>query len=174
VAQRSAVSDWVARGAHWLTVIQLSDGSRRYRARYRDPGGPQHEKRYARKVDAQRWLNEATSALVTQTWTAPERGRVTVAAWAEQWLAAQTSIKPSTHYRYGSLLRAHVLPRWGRHRLRDVTHADVAAWVAQLRAQGSAPATVRQTHRVFSLLLGLAVRDGRIPRTPPTAYRCQE
>jgi integrase len=103
---------------------------------------------------------------VMQTWTAPERGRVTVAAWAEQWLAAQTSIKPSPRYRYGSLLRAHVLPRWGRHRLRDVTHADVAAWVAQLRAQGSAPATVRQTHRVFSLLLGLAVRDGCIPRDP--------
>jgi hypothetical protein len=63
-----------------ITVLHLSDGSRRYRARYRDPGGRQHEKRYARKVDAQRWLNEATSALVTQTWTAPERGRVTVAA----------------------------------------------------------------------------------------------
>lgn len=33
-------------------------------------------------------------------------------------------------------------------------------------SQGSAPSTVRQTHRVFSLLLGLAVRDGRIPRNP--------
>jgi hypothetical protein len=64
----------------------------------RSPGA-QQEKRYARKVDAQRWLDEATSALVTQTWTAPERGRVTVGAWAEQWLAAQTGIKPSTRYR---------------------------------------------------------------------------
>ncbi|WP_232807263.1 tyrosine-type recombinase/integrase [Geodermatophilus chilensis] len=69
-------------------------------------------------------------------------------------------------YRCGSLLRTHVLPTWGRYRLADVTHADVAAWVAQLRANGSAPATVRQAHRVFSLLLGLAVRDGRIPRNP--------
>ena len=38
--------------------------------------------------------------------------------------------------------------------------------MARLRAHGSAPATVRQTHRVFSLLLALAVRDGRIPRNP--------
>jgi len=63
-------------------------------------------------------------------------------------------------------LRAHVLPAWGDYRLAHVTHADVATWVAQLRTQGSAPGTVRQSHRVLSLLLDLAVRDGRIPRNP--------
>src|SRR3712207_4232158 len=151
-----------------ISRITLSDGSTRYRARYRNPGGRQHERRFARKVDAQRWLDEATSALVTQTWTAPERGRVTVAAWSEQWLATQTGIKSSTRYRYGSLLRTHVLPLWGSYRLADVTHAEVAAWVARLRSNGSAPSTVRQAHRVFSLLLDLAVRDGRIPRNPAT------
>src|SRR4051794_34408683 len=119
-----------------------------------------------RKVDAQRWLDEQTSAIVTQTWTAPERGRVTVDVWAEQWLAAQTGLKPSTLYRYRSLLRVQILPRWGRHRLADVTHAEVAAWVAQLVAGGLAPATVRQAHRVLALVLTLAVRDGRIPRNP--------
>jgi len=149
-----------------ITGTKISDGTSRYRARYRDAGGRQHEKRFVRKVDARRWLDEATSALVTQTWTAPERGRITVNAWAKRWLEAQTGIKPSTRYRYGSLLRTHILPTWGQYRLADITHADVAAWVARLRSQGSAPATVRQTHRVFSLLLGLAVRDGRIPRNP--------
>ncbi len=149
-----------------ITVDVLSDGSKRYRSRYRDAGGRQHEKRFKRRVDAQRWLDEQTSAIVTQTWTAPERGRVTVEAWAEQWLAAQTGLKPSTLYRYRSLLRAQLLPRWGRHRLADVTHAEVAAWVAQLVAGGLAPATVRQAHRVLALILTLAVRDGRIPRNP--------
>jgi integrase len=120
--------------------VRISDGTFRYRARYRDPSGRQHERRFPRKVDAQRWLDEATSALLTRTWTAPERGRVTVAEWAERWLAAQTGIKPSTHYRYSTLLRAHVLPAWGNHRLADVTHADVATWVAQLRQGGSGPA----------------------------------
>jgi hypothetical protein len=79
-----------------ITRITLSDGTSRYRARYRDPSGRQHEKRFARKADAQRWLDEATSALVTQTWTAPDRGRVTVTAWADQWLSAQTQVKLST------------------------------------------------------------------------------
>jgi len=81
-----------------ISRITLSDGSTRYRPRYRDPGGRQHERRFARKVDAQRWLDEATSALVTQTWTAPERGRITVADWADRWLSSQTgsSRAPST------------------------------------------------------------------------------
>ena len=79
-----------------ITVDVLSDGSKRYRSRYRDARGRQHEKRFMRKVDAQRWLDEQTSAIVTQTWTAPERGRVTVDVWADQWLAAQTGLKPST------------------------------------------------------------------------------
>jgi integrase len=149
-----------------ISTVTAPDGSKRYRARYREAGGRQHEKRCRRKVDAQQWLDEQTSALVTQTWTASERGRVTVEVWVEQWVAAQTGLKPSTLYRYRSLLRTQILPRWGRYRLADVSHADVATWVAQMSTGGLAPANVRQAHRVFSLLLTLAVRDGRIPRNP--------
>ncbi|SFT60877.1 Site-specific recombinase XerD [Geodermatophilus amargosae] len=149
-----------------IAALKTSDGTTRYRARYRDPSGRQHERRFARKIDARRWLEEATSALVTHTWTAPERGRVTVAVWAEQWLSAQVGLKPSSRQRYASLLRAHILPTWGAHRLADVRHADVATWVARTLECGFAPATVRQAHRVLSLLLDLAVRDGRIPRNP--------
>src|SRR3954453_17777019 len=117
------------------------------------------------------WLKQ-TSAIVTQTWTAPERGRVTVEAWAEQWLAAQTGLKPSTLYRYRSLLRVQLLPRWGQHCVADVTHAEVAAWMAELVGSGPAPATVRQGHRGRALILTLAVRDGRIPRPPPPVSHC--
>src|SRR4028118_1618680 len=53
-------------------------------SRDREAGGRQHEKRFKRRVDAQRWLDEQTSAIVTQTWTAPERGRATVEAGAGQ------------------------------------------------------------------------------------------
>jgi integrase len=64
------------------------------------------------------------------------------------------------------MLRAHVLPRWGDAKLADVTHEQVAAWVAQLRSTGLAASTVRQAHRVLSLVLALAVRDGRLARNP--------
>ena len=146
----------------------ISDGTRRYRAQMPRCWCRQHEKRFKRRIDAQHWLDQQTSALVTPTWTAPERGRITVEAWAEQWLAAQSGLKPSISYRCRSLLRSQILPCWSRHRLADITHADVAAWVADMSARGLAPATVRQAHRVLALVLTLAVRDGRIPRNPAT------
>jgi hypothetical protein len=37
--------------------------------------------------------------------------------------------------------------------LSAISHADVVAWVAKLVADGSAASTVRQVHRVFSLML---------------------
>ena len=100
----------------------------------------------------------------------PRAGRagtgVAVEGWAQQWVAAQTGLKPSTLYRCRSLLRSQILPRRGQHRLADVTHAEVAGWVVDLVSGGLAPATVRQAHRVLALILTLAVRDGRIPRNP--------
>jgi integrase len=103
---------------------------------------------------------------VSPTRTAPERSRISVAAWAGQWSAAQTGLKPSTLYGYRSILKARIVPRWGQYRLADVTHAEIAAWVAGLVSSDLAPSTVRQAYRVFSLLLTLAVRDGWIPRNP--------
>ena len=47
-----------------------------------------------------------------------------------------------------------------------VSHADIQAWVAQQRAAGVGPATVRKHFRVLSLVLELGVRDGRLPRNP--------
>ena len=43
--------------------------------------------------------------------------------------------------------------------------------MAKLVADGNAASTVRQIHRVLSLMLDLAVRDGRLPRNPATGVR---
>ena len=37
-----------------INTVELEDGTKRYRARYRDIGGQQQERRFRRKVDAQR------------------------------------------------------------------------------------------------------------------------
>ena len=84
------------------------------------------------------------------------------------WLAAQTHLKPSTRARYEGIVTKHISPRWGTTALAKVGHADVAAWVAGLDL---APASVRYVHRVFALVLELAVRDGRIPRNPAAGVR---
>ena len=146
------------------SISKLPSGT--WRARYRGPDKRQRAKHFARKVDAQRWLDDVTATVVSGSWTRPERGRITVAVWSQQWLDAQHHLTPATRTRYAGLLRVHVVPQWGPVPLTEVMHADVTAWAAGLSAAGLAPSTVRQAHRVLSLVLALAVRDGRLARNP--------
>ena len=53
----------------------------------------------------------------------------------------------------------------------SVAHSDVATWLAELSAPGLRPGTVRQVHRVLSLILDAAVLDGRIGRNPALGVR---
>jgi len=48
-----------------------------WRARYRDAGGKQHERHFARKTDAQRWLDEVTASVVVGTYTDPKSAKLT-------------------------------------------------------------------------------------------------
>lgn len=44
--------------------------------RYREvPGGPQTARSFAKKSDAQRWLDETTASIVTGAYVAPGAGR---------------------------------------------------------------------------------------------------
>lgn len=100
------------------------------------------------------------------TYTDPRRSRITVAEWAARWLATKVDLKATTRRGYEGMLRTHVLPRWGQAKLDDIMHEQIAAWIAELRSAGRAASTVRQAHRVLSLVLALAVRDGRLARNP--------
>ena len=104
-------------------------------------------------------------------WIDPALARITVGDWARKWIDAQVQLKPLTVERYRNILRVQVLPHWERPRLAEVTHADVVAWLVGLQADGYAPATIRQTHRVFSLMLTLAVRDRRLSYNPAEGVR---
>ena len=61
------------RSKSMASVRKRPDG--KYRARYRDPGGREHAKHFTKKSDAQRWLDEATAALVTGRYVDPRAGR---------------------------------------------------------------------------------------------------
>jgi integrase len=146
------------------SIARRPDGS--WRARYRDAGGKEHSRHFRRKVDASRWLDEATAALIRGEHVDPKLGRVTVGQWSAQWLATKANLKASTRDRYAGILTAYVEPAWGAVRLVDVAHADVQAWVSSLIGTGLASASVHKVHRVLSMVLDLAVRDGRLPRNP--------
>jgi integrase len=143
----------------------------KWRARIRDAAGKEHSRHFPRKVDAERWEAASRSAITRGDWTDPARAKVTVGTWAAQWLEAQVQLKPTTRARHGVALRRQVLPTWGDMPLSAISYAEVSAWVQRLTASGLAPATVRYAHRVFSMILSHAVRDGRISRNPADGVR---
>ncbi|GAB2674698.1 tyrosine-type recombinase/integrase [Thalassiella azotivora] len=142
-----------------------------WRARYRDAAKREHARHFRRKIDAQRWLDSVASQMLSGTYVDPSLSKVTVGAWSRRWLAGQVQLKASTANRYEGALRVHVLPTWEHVPLSAVKHADVSEWVGRLSASGLSGSSVRHAHRVLSLVLDLAVRDGRIPRNPAERVR---
>ncbi len=148
------------------SIARRPDGQ--WRARYRDVAGKEHARHFVRKADAQAWLDSITTSVLTGAYVDPRKTRITVTEWAGQWLSTRVDLKATTRRGYDSALRTHVLPVWGPVRLADVTYQGVASWVADLYRSGLSAATVRQAHRVLSLVLTFAVRDGRLARNPAT------
>lgn len=61
-----------------------------WRARWREyPGGPQQARHFARKVDAEKWLDGVRGDLARGTYVAPSAGRQTFTSFADEWAAAQ-------------------------------------------------------------------------------------
>lgn len=146
-------------------------GERRYRVRYRMPDRRQTDKRgFRTRRDAERFLAGVETAKDTGVYVAPSAGRVRLDAWSQTWMGAQGHLKPSTAARAAGIVRVHVVPRWGRVPLAEVRHADVQAWVTGLSERLS-PSSVRQVHRTLSLMLDLAVRDGRLARNAASGVR---
>ena len=137
----------------------------RWYVRYRDPSGEQRTKTFDRRIDAERYLTGIESSKLSGSYVDPARSRVTVGDWTERWLVGQAHLKPTTRERYESIVRKHIRPRWGTTKLADVAHADIQTWVTKL-SRAAEPATVRKIHRVLSLILTLAVKDGRLIRNP--------
>lgn len=142
---------------------RVRNGRKTWRAHYRTPAGAQRSKSFGRKVDAERFLAGVENSKVIGTYVDPMLARVTVGAWAQRWLDGQEHLKPTTRSRYEGIVRRHIHPTWDRITLANVAHGDVQAWVSDLSKRHS-PATVHKIHRVLSLVLDMAVKDGRLAR----------
>lgn len=142
---------------------RVRNGETSYRARYRTPAGVQRSKVFARKIDAERFLTTVEAAKLTGAFIDPALSKATVREWAHQWLDGQAHVKPTTYARYEGIVRKHLDPVWGHVPLGKVTHSDVQAWITAVSKTHS-PSSVRKMHRVLSLVLDMAVKDGRLVR----------
>jgi len=112
------------------------------------------------------------------------RSGITLARYLTgRWLPArQSSLRPTTHFRYQKMIEHYVVPRVGRVPLRSLTVRHLERLYAELLAGGRcdgtrlAPKTVLNVHQVLRKALSDAVRRGLVARNvalavdPPTAH----
>ncbi|SDU17987.1 tyrosine-type recombinase/integrase [Jiangella alkaliphila] len=135
-----------------------------YRASWRDPSGGQRSKSFPTKREASRFLAEVESAKNHGLYVDPRAGRVRLSDYAATWVAGRASATTTT-VRTDSVLRTHVLPRWGPVPLDKIDHSSVQRWVSELNATRS-PATVRKCFHVLAGIMRLAVRDRLLAFNP--------
>ena len=150
------------------SIAKRPDGT--YRPRYRDENGKEHARHFKRKVDAQRWLDEVTAAMVTGDYVDPAAGRITFKTWFAEWSGRQV-------WQRGTTLAA-------RQAADSVTFADVPMrrirpshiqqWIKVMsepaagRRSGLAPSTIRTRYNYVHIALRAAVVD-RIIKADPSA-----
>ena len=87
------------------------------------------------------------------------------AEYAREWLERQ-DVRPRTREKYKWALERHLIPRFGRRRLDQISCEDIASFIAEMRKKGLKGWTITSALRPLSLILGQAARKGRIPVNP--------
>ena len=145
------------------SISKRPDG--RWRARYRDDAGREHARHFTRKSDGQRWLDGVTASLVAGAHVSPRTARITVGEWCVTWLDGYGTRRAST-VRQAQVHLARIVEHFGPMPLSAVRPSHVKAWTAKLRAEGLADSYVYALHSRLAQVMGDAVHDGIIARSP--------
>lgn len=142
------------------SIKQRPDGV--WRARYRDEAGREHARHFRLKRDAQRWLIEQTSSVLTGQHVDPRAGAVTLADFFATWAPRQVW-EPGTQTAMDVAVRhcSFVDVELGKLR-----RSHVEAWVKSMQTRGLAASTIRTRVNNVRAVLRAAVRDRVIIADP--------
>jgi integrase len=157
----------------YAVVASITRRDGKWRARYPHPSPPitqptkQIERRFTTKKEAEAWLATQTHNILTGSHIDPASGSTTYADLAQAWKATWRSIEPKTQAGYESILTTHLLPAFGRTKLRDLSPARIEAFLSTLTANGVSPGTTRNIFAALRTSLNTAQRL-RLVATNPT------
>ena len=115
-----------------------------FQASYLGPDGPRYfaPHRFKRQRDADRWLAQAEALIVAGDWTNPERAKVPLGDYAEQWVSQRPALRPRTVELYRWLLGRYMVPEIGDVAIGSLTPAVIRQWRADLMTKRGVSATM--------------------------------
>ena len=132
-----------------------------WRARYRDDAGKEHSRHFARKVDAQRWLDEIATSQLTGSYVHPSAGRMTFEQFYADWSARQLWV-PAT--RQNADLATRSVP-FAEMPMKSIRRSHVEAWIMQLSSELAA-STIKTRFVIVRSVFRAAVADRVIAVDP--------
>jgi integrase len=136
-----------------------------YRARWREyPVGPQKTQTFARKGDADRFLDRIRGDLAHGVYVDPAAERVLFRDYVEQWRKAQVH-RASTAVQTETYLRLHAYPTLGSRPLGSIRRSEIQGWVKK-ESNSLAPGSVELVYRWVSTIFKAAVGDRIIASSP--------
>lgn len=143
-----------------------------WRARYRDADGKEHARHFKYRDNpkkpaesAQHWLDQELAALTRNDWTSPELRDITIEEWCRTWLEGYATRRSSTVLQARSHVK-HITTKFGDRKIASIRPSEVKSWMGELKKKGLAASTVHAIHSRLGQILGDAVHDGIIPRSP--------
>jgi integrase len=142
------------------SIAKREDGT--WRARYRDEDGREHARHFRRRQDAQRWLDEVTTAVVLGQYVDPKAGRVTFSGFYREWATRQ--VWESTTEKAMDLSARMVT--FGDVPLNRLRRSHLEQWIKIMTDAGLKPGTIRTRTNNVRAVLRAAVRDRVIALDP--------
>jgi integrase len=139
-------------------------GGTRYDVRFRGPDGRERSRSFRTRKDAERYEREQRTALDRGNRIDPRHAGLTFDDYAGRWLSERHELRPRTVELYRSLLRCHIVPKFGPLALGKISPSAVRSWNAKL-AQAH-EVTAAKAHRLLNQILATAVADELIGRNP--------
>jgi integrase len=135
-----------------------------WRCRWTDPWGRRVAKGgFRRKADADAYYKRILGDMARGEYIDPRAGRITVAAWADEWLAGARNLSRGGRETYARDLHRYILPAIGRVPIGRLSATDIDRYLASLTL---APSSAHRHYRTVRRMLEVARQRGMIVRNP--------
>lgn len=150
----------VDRGFAGQIDLGIIDGKRRRATVY----GKTRQEVIAKMAVRQRQLDEQGTLATSDP---------TVEKWMAYWLdeIAAERIKPNTLRSYRTAVKEHIVPSIGNIRLGKLSTQHIRSMHRAMTRRGLSSSTARNAHRILSVALNDAVRDGKVGRNVARSVR---
>jgi integrase len=151
---------------------RIKKGTRdaKWKASYTDPSGRDRSRTFARKLDAEKFLERVGTEMQKGEWLDPKANKTRFEDWVNVWWKTTVKLAPSTRRGYDKVLRNQLLPQFRGRKITSIDWVEVELFATSLLERDLSAKTVRETLSVLSQVMKTAVRARALRENPAAGH----